>query len=174
MQRAFQRLLRDRGAATAVEFAFVAPLFFALVLSTFEVGWTMTQGMMLDRALDQTIRQVRLGGPDAPQTQEAIRGAICSKTPVILDCRNVLSVELVTIRTPADFPSDTARCIDRSGKVNPTLRFTTGNRSAMIMYVRACAVIDPLTPLIGLALALPKDSTGGYRLVSTSAFMNEP
>ena len=88
MQRAFRRLLRDRGAATAVEFAFVAPLFFALVLSTFEVGWTMTQGMMLDRALDQTIRQVRLGGPDAPQTQEAIRGAICSKTPVILDCRS--------------------------------------------------------------------------------------
>jgi hypothetical protein len=168
-----RRLLRDNTAVAAVEFAFVAPLFFALVFSTFEAGWTMTQGMLLDRALDETIRLVRLGGTEAPQTQDAIRAAICARTPIILDCGNVLSVEMVTIKTPADFPSDSARCIDRSGKVNPTLRFTPGER-ASIMYVRACAVIDPLTPLIGLALALPKDSTGGYHLVSISAFMNEP
>ncbi|WP_224000874.1 TadE/TadG family type IV pilus assembly protein [Aureimonas sp. SA4125] len=173
MRRALKSLLKDRKAATAVEFAFVAPLFFALVFSTIEAGWTMTQGMMLDRALDQTIRLVRLGSADAPKTQDAIRSAICSRTPVILDCRNVLSVEMVQINTPADFPTDAARCVDRSGAVNPTLRFSNGER-ASIMYVRACAVVDPVTPLMGLALALPKDSTGGYRLVSTSAFMNEP
>jgi len=42
------------------------------------------------------------------------------------------------------------------------------------MYVRACVVVDPLVPGIGLALHLPLDPTGGLAMVSYGAFTNEP
>ena len=163
----------DRSGAAALEFALLVPFFFALVFSTLEAGWIMTKAMMLDRAVDLTVRQIRIGATDAPTTQEAIRTAICARAAILLDCRNSLLVEMIEIDSPADFPDDTARCIDRSGTVAPIIRYSQGERSE-VMYIRACVVTDPLTPLIGLALALPKDATGGFSLVSASAFMNEP
>jgi hypothetical protein len=53
------------------------------------------------------------------------------------------------------------------------LRFNAGARSS-IVYVRACFVVSPLTPGMGLAMALSKDATGAVRIVSKSAFANEP
>lgn len=163
----------ERAGAAALEFALVAPLFLALVFSTFEAGWLMTKAMMLDRAVDLTVREIRIGAAGAPKTQEAIKAAICARTLVLPACFTALLVEMIPIESAADFPSDAARCVDRSGKVKPVIRYVEGERSE-VMYMRVCAVTDPLTPLLGLALALPKDSTGGFRLVSDTAFMNEP
>ena len=42
------------------------------------------------------------------------------------------------------------------------------------MFVRACFVVSPLTPGLGLGLALPKDETGALRIIAKSGFVNEP
>ena len=64
----WQRLaafLRASGGASAVEFALVVPMLFAIIFSTFEAGWLMTQTIMLDHALDRTVRELRTGRLDA-------------------------------------------------------------------------------------------------------------
>lgn len=170
--RGRRRIFGDRSGAAAIEFALVAPLFFAIVFSTIEAGWLMTKAIMLDRAVERTVRQLRLGTlPDI--SYDGVKRAICREAMIFSDCQNSLLVELIPIKTAGDLPANNATCVDRSGTIHPTIRFDPGARAEEV-FVRACIVVDPLTPFLGLGLALPKDASGGTSIVSSSAFMNEP
>ncbi len=166
------RLLGDRAGTAAIEFALVVPLLLVLVCSTLEAGWMMVQTIMLDRALDQTVRELRVGSFANP-TQESMRQQVCSKALVLHDCVNTLALELIPIVNEASYPVDSARCVNRDSAIAPVLRFTPGGRS-QTMFVRACFVVSPITPGLGLGLALPKDGTGALRIIAKSAFINEP
>jgi hypothetical protein len=167
--------LGDNSAAAAVEFALVVPMLLALVFSTIEAGWTMVQSIMLDRALDVTIRELRLGKIVNP-THALVRAEVCAKALVLQDCDTALTLEFIPI-TPVtsvtSYPTDATRCLDHAASLAPVLRFNAGNRAELV-FVRACFVVEPLTPGLGLGLALPKDSTGAYRIIAKSGFMNEP
>jgi hypothetical protein len=166
------RFGRDGRGVSAVEFALVAPMLFAVIFGTIEAGWTMVQSIMLDRALDTTVRSLRIGTLSNP-TQQSVRATICERAMVLADCVNTLALEFIPIVNAASYPTDNERCVDRSGAINPVLRFNTGARSETV-FVRACFVVEPLTPGLGLGLALPKDGTGAYRIISKSGFVNEP
>ncbi|MBB3949239.1 TadE/TadG family type IV pilus assembly protein [Aureimonas jatrophae] len=166
-----RRFGRDRSGVSAIEFAMIAPLFFALVFSTIETGWIMVRSTALDRALDIAVRQVRIG---AKPDQAAMKAAICANmTLVVHACASAMLVEMTTVSSATDIPSTGAKCIDRGSTVAQSGAYTTGTEQATL-FVRACLVADPLTPLIGVALALPKDALGGYWLVASSAFKKEP
>lgn len=167
------RLLGDCSGASAVEFALVVPMFLALVFSTLEGGWLMTRSILLDRALDQTVRLIRIGDPAAPKDHTAMKKALCARTLIVKNCEATMLVEMKEVKAAADMPTHAAICVDRGAKVQPTATFSTGSRSS-IMYVRACIVSDPVVPLIGLALQFEKDGKGGYHQTAVSAFMNEP
>lgn len=163
--------LSARGAA-AVEFALVAPMLLALIFSTLEAGWLMTQSVMLDHALDRSVRQVRIGTL-AGATPAQFRDTVCAAAMVLANCGQALAIELIPVKTGTDIPSDSARCVDRDSPIAPVLRYNPGGRSETV-FVRACFVVDPLTPFLGLALRMPKDDSGALRIVSMSAFANEP
>jgi Flp pilus assembly pilin Flp len=165
-------LRRDTRGAAAVEFALVVPLLLVLLFSTLEAGWVMLQSIMLDRALDMTVRELRIGSFTNP-TQEAMRRRVCERAMVLIGCEKALTLELIPIVTEASYPVDNARCVNRSSAIAPVLRFNGGAR-AEIVFVRACFVMSPITPGLGLAMALSKDEGGAMRLVSKSAFINEP
>lgn len=168
-----RRFLGDRLGAAAVEFALVVPMLLVLVCSTLEAGWVMVQTIMLDRALDQTVRELRVGTLANP-TQQTMLREVCRKAVVLNDCEHHMALELFPISAQGTgYPADTTRCINRGSAVAPTLRFTGGGRS-QVMFVRACYVVSPLTPGLGLGFALPKDDTGAMRIISKSGFMNEP
>jgi Flp pilus assembly pilin Flp len=167
-----RRFRRDDSGAATVEFVIIAPLVFVVVFSVFESGWLMTQYMMLDRGLDLAVRDVRLG-IDPEADHDSIRDAVCENAHILKDCRNSLVLEMIPIASAADVPSTTAPCVDRSSDDKTVTTFSTGTRSA-IMYVRACAIIDPIFPGMGLGLQLNKDATGGYALLASAAFVNEP
>lgn len=163
---------RDRSGAAAVEFALVAPIFFAIVFSTFEAGWMVIQSTMLDRAVDLAVREIRVGAVSAPKDQSQIKAAVCSQAYLLVNCSSGIVVEMTDVSSGA-LPSNGTPCIDRGSNVAPVVAFSPGQRGS-IMYVRACFTTDPITPLLGLALSLPKDGKGGYFLSSSSAFVNEP
>lgn len=167
-----RRFLRDRRGASALEFALIAPMLFAVLFGTIEAGWTMVQTIMLDRALDTTVRSLRIGSMVNP-TQQSVRDAICAHTVVLADCKTNLALEFIPVLNASSYPADNARCVDRSGKIKPVLRFDPGARKQTV-FVRACYVVSPLTPGLGLGLALPKDETGAYRIIAKSGFVNEP
>jgi hypothetical protein len=167
-----RRFRRNTLGASAVEFALVLPVFLALVLSTFEAGWLMVQSIMIDHALDKTIRDLRIG-LIADTSMQNVRKIVCSKARVLIRCERSLALEFIPITSAADYPTDNARCIDRTSEIEPVLRFNPGARMQTV-YVRACFVVNPITPFLGAGMSLPVDQRGEHRLIATSAFANEP
>lgn len=170
-RRILSRFRKDRKGAASVEFVLVAPMYFGFMFSMFEAGWLMTQSMMLERGLDITVRDLRLG-VQTDLSHDNFKSIICNNARIITDCQENMLLELVPIANSSQVPTTTV-CRDRTSNVDPVVTFNAGNRSD-IMYVRACVVIDPLIPGMGLGLHLPKDASGGFALVSYSAFVNEP
>lgn len=170
--RLIRLLRRDTRGAAAIEFALVVPILLAIVFATLEAGWLMVQTIMLDRALDLTVRELRIGSFIDP-TQEKMRDRICEKAVVLADCRKTLALELIPIVDASSYPTDDARCLERSTRIEPILRFNPGLRSQMV-FVRACYIVAPLTPTFALGLLLTKDRNGDVRLISKSGFINEP
>lgn len=174
------RFRADEHGGSTVEFVLVFPVFIALVLSVFEAGWLMTKSMMLDRGLEIAMRDIRLGSLGAGATSTAIKRKVCDNALILADCENVMILELRPIATGASFPTDDAPCVLRQedefgqlGYVNPQSDFNPGGRSELMM-VRACVIVDPIFPGMGLGLQLPKDESGGVQMTAISAFINEP
>ncbi len=165
-------LLKDRSGAAALEFALVVPFLLLTIMATLEAGWTMVQTIMLDRALDQTVRELRIGSLPNP-TQASLRRRVCEHALVLNDCNNTLALELFRIQGTSGYPSDDTRCVNRSSSAAPVLRFAQAGR-AEVMFVRACFVVRPITPGLGLGLALRRDESGDMRIISKSGFVNEP
>ena len=165
---------RDEKANASVEFVMIAPLYLAAVLSVFESGWLMTKNMMLERGLDQTVREIRLGTSGLTQHNE-FKDRVCTYARILKDCENTMLLEVTPILTAANIPSGAATCRDRAAPPpNPaSLNFNLGSRGDT-MYVRACVIVDPIFPGLGLGLQLPKDGTGGFQMIAYSAFVNEP
>jgi len=165
-------VVSDQSGATAIEFALIAPLFFAIIFSTFEAGWMVIEATMLDRAVDLAVRDIRIGSTTAAKNQDQIKAAVCKQAFMLPGCDSSIVVEMTDISS-GTLPSSDTPCVDRGSKVSPVVAFSPGQRGS-IMYVRACFTTDPITPLLGLALSVPKDGKGGYFLSSSSAFVNEP
>lgn len=175
-----QGFARREDGVASMEFVLMLPAFMFIFMSTFESGLLMTRYIMLERALDMTVRDLRLGAFVFPtnatdqEKHDKIKKAICDKTVMFEDCMNIVMLELRPVSRTTWAPLNVAAsCIDRSAAVNPPQSLDLGGSDEM-MLVRACAVFDPLFPNTGIAMTLPKDVTGGYDLVATSAFVNEP
>lgn len=164
---------RDEGAVT-VEFVIVFPVFMTLFVSVFESGLMMTKLTMLDRALDLTVRQIRLAPESTAITHDAVKAMICANTVIIDDCEESLQLEMVEVSSSTwTMPDSTIDCVDRAAEIEPVVNFSAGGENDII-FVRACVVVDPMFPNLGLGLILTKDPTGGVRLTASSAFANEP
>ncbi|MFQ5622883.1 MAG: TadE/TadG family type IV pilus assembly protein [Paracoccaceae bacterium] len=161
----------DEGSAT-VEFVLIAPFLLAIVLSVFESGWLMTKYMMLDRGLDMAIRDVRLM-TTPNMTHDQLKTKICDYSLLFRDCETTLIVELVPVDFTTPYPANQPRCYDRTGIIAPVIDYTAAGYE-QIMFVRACVITDPMFPGIGLGLQLQKDASGGFQMISYSAFMSEP
>ncbi|WP_233192664.1 TadE/TadG family type IV pilus assembly protein [Acidimangrovimonas sediminis] len=165
---------REDGVAS-VEFVLVLPVLFVLFLSSVEAGFLQLRYVMLERGLDMTVRELRLGEISSP-THDKVKDEICRLATVIPDCVNSLMVELKPVDTSTWTGLDaSATCIDRSEPIatQQPPNFDPGTDDDL-MIIRACAVFDPLFPTTGLGLQLTKDATGAYKLVAASAFVNEP
>jgi hypothetical protein len=165
-------LLGDKAGAAAVEFALVAPLFFAMIFSVIELGWTMTKQMMLDRAMDIVVRELRIGRTEG-FTKDYVRQRICGEAAIFTNCEEEMLVEMVPIPAGSSYPDTNATCATGSTAVKPVTKFNPGLRSEVV-FIRACVNVIPLTPGIGLGLRLRYNQDAGFFMTSESALLNEP
>jgi hypothetical protein len=170
----FRALLHRAGGTdgnASVEFVVVFPILFYIFIATVETGVTMTKTVLIDRALDLAVRPVRLG---TALNHQQMKERVCDNMLMMSDCSTILRLEMRPIDTVTFEPLGTQPdCYDRAEEVQPDVGFDIGAPDNL-MLLRACAVIDPLFPLTGVGLYLPKDNTGGYQLIALSAFVNEP
>lgn len=173
LRRGLRRLWRNQAGNVTVEFAITFPAIITIMLSGLELGFVTLQHAMLERALDMTVRDIRLGTGSAPQHDD-IKEIICARASFIADCNNALRLEMIQVDPRAWSGIDeTPDCTDRSEEVAPVRNFVNG-QSNDLMILRACAKIDPVFPTSGLGQSLAKDAYGQYALTSTTIFVQEP
>ncbi|MFT7058327.1 MAG: Flp pilus assembly protein TadG [Pseudorhodobacter sp.] len=162
----------ENGTAS-LEFVLVIPLLLMVFMASFESGLLMTRHLMLEQAVDITMRNLRIGAYPNP-THDLIKQEICDRTVILKDCSANIRVELTSVNTSSwALPSGSTTCVDRSRDVQPSLNFNPGNASE-VMLVRVCVIQDSIFPTAGIGLSLERENGGGYGLISISAFVNEP
>jgi len=189
MMRFLRRFGRSEDGAATIEFLIWFLVFWSMLMFAFEQGMYLARQVVLDRAVDMTAREVRLGLLDdieemldpslseAERTRrlhDAIKDRVCQYSFMIPDCRNQVKLELQR-RNPRDWNSFAAGadCVDRSDPGVPDFRFEPGE-SNDLMVLRACALIDPYFPTTGLGARLGRGSGGAFALVAVQSFAIEP
>ena len=163
----------DKGSAV-VPFAMWTPLMVGIALSTIELGALTMRHVALERALDQTVREVKLG-TGRNYTHDQLKTKICDRASVLVNCQETLQLEMVTLNMRSwREPEANADCVDTStGEVTPQRTFEHGQEHETMM-LRACYKYRPISPTSYLAAELPKDAQGYTALVSTASFVHEP
>lgn len=153
------------------------PLIIAVFMMGFESGYYMVRNVMLERAVDIAIRDVRLGNGKVPNFAD-LKVNICNNAGLLPDCVNSIQIEMQEIAIApggtAPMQSD-AKCVDRQS-TEDSLTGTTydvGQINSM-MIVRVCTLQQPLFPTTSIGAGLGVDSEGNYAMVATTAFVTEP
>lgn len=168
------RRFRDcEDGSSTVEFAIVIPAFLMILMSTVELGLINIRHSQLERALDETVRTLRLS-TGANLTHNQIRDEICTRSGFIEDCTTSLRLELVQM-DPYNWTAlpAAADCVDRVENVQPVRSFRNG-LSNELMVIRACMKFNPVFPTWGLGGSIEKDADGRISLFAASAFVQEP
>ncbi|GGE00273.1 Flp pilus assembly protein TadG [Gemmobacter megaterium] len=163
----------EQGSVT-LDFVLMLPLVLTILLASFEAGYSMLRLVMLERALDITVRDLRVGAMGTSPTHDQVRDRFCDEVMLMPACRSELKLEMRLINR-ANWTGFTTSptCIDRTTNINPALSFTQGGTND-IVTIRACAVFDPFFPTTRFGLRLDLDASGGYQLAANSTFVNEP
>jgi Flp pilus assembly protein TadG len=164
---------REDGSIT-VDFVLVLPVYLAILLSSFEAGYSMVRLVMMERALDITVRDLRVGAMGDAPTHAIVRTKFCQEMVLMPNCMTEVKLEMrVVNRTTWTGFSTPATCVDRTTVIEPVLQFTQGG-SNEIVTIRSCAVFDPFFPTTRWGLGLQRDASGGYQMASMTVFVNEP
>lgn len=176
MIRFLKRLARDfrrEDGTASIEFLFAIPTLMVVFMASCESGYFMVRHVMLERAVDMTMRDLRLGLL-GDISHNDLRTLICSRTVVIHNCASNLKIELTPISTTTwALPTTPPTCIDRSVAIEPVTTYVRGGSSEPVI-VRVCARQNAMFPSTGVGLGLQQDAQGGYALVARSVFVNEP
>ncbi len=172
LDRIASALRREDGTAS-MEFVLMVPVILLIFMSSFESGLLMTREILLEQAVDKTMRELRLG--HLPTVTNAVLSKeICSRTIIFPDCAHNIVIELDRINTTTwAIPTDITRCVNSSAPAQPVVTMNAGQENEL-MLVRVCVSLPAMIPGMGLAPAMPLDSLGNYILLARSAFVVEP
>jgi hypothetical protein len=167
------RAAQDEEGTATIPFLLFMPFFMMLVCSSVEMGMMMVRTVMLERAVDMSVRGLRLGFW-SPPTHDELKRTICNQAGLIPDCMRALLIELRPVDKTTWQPLGSGpTCVDRSQPIQPVTTFVAGGENDM-MLLRACAKVRPLFPAFGAGAGFPKDGYGTVAIVSSTAFVNEP
>lgn len=173
-RRKWIRIVRNRDGSAAIEFAIVAPVFLAIIMSTFEVGWFYFANSQIDAAVLDASRLVRTGSPQQTGVdKDEFFSIVCPRISFLGPCDSRLTVEVKTYLSFTDLANDTAGavCKDEDPTVVNAIPYDPGTEQS-IVRVRLCFLYDTINPAIGVNLA--ESENGRRALVSTYVFRNEP
>ncbi|WP_342669449.1 TadE/TadG family type IV pilus assembly protein [Aestuariivita boseongensis] len=173
LTKPFRGFFRKEDGNATIEFAILFVPMFSTLMWAVELGMIHINHSMLERAVDSTVRDLRLGTGTAPQHAQ-IRDMICDRAMFIDDCSTTVRLEMIRI-DPFNWqnPPTDIDCIDATQPIEPVRSFVNG-ASNELMFLRVCAKYDPILPHIGLSQSLDLDGNLMFPLVATAAFVQEP
>ncbi|SHK29304.1 Flp pilus assembly protein TadG [Bradyrhizobium lablabi] len=166
-----RRFRRSRRGSTAVEFALVAPMFFALLFAILETAMVFFAGQVLETMAQDGARMIMTGQAQTAKYQQAdFQSYVCNQIPILFSCAN-LSIDVKSY--PAFSNVVLSSQIDSGGCFDPTgIGYNPGGPS-QIVVVR----LFYQWPMIvtGLGYNISSLCGGSKRLLTAAAaFQTEP
>jgi Flp pilus assembly protein TadG len=166
----FYRFRRNRRGSAAVEFALVAPVFFALLFAIIETGLMFFASQVLETITQDSARMILTGqAQTASYTQAQFKTYVCSQIPALFTCDNIyVDVESY----PSGFASVTINSqIDASNNFINNMQYNPGGPGDIVV-VR----LFYQWPLFVTGLGYNISNLAGSKrlLTATAAFRNEP
>ncbi|GHB45277.1 hypothetical protein GCM10007094_38340 [Pseudovibrio japonicus] len=168
----FARLRADDKGVTAIEFAFIAPVLFLVVMAIIELGLSLLVEVVLDNAVADAARQIRTGQVHQEEGFNAasFKNAILEKGGGLLKAvENDIYIDVEAFENFGDIPEPQPLVED--GEVVMEQGWAKGERNEVVLVRVLCAwpmFTSKMMEIFGT-------TTGGKRLlVSTEIFRNEP
>ena len=165
-----RRFRRNRRGSAAVEFALVAPIFFAVLFAIIELSLVFFASQMLETVTQDTARLIMTGqAQNASYTQASFKDAVCAKLVVMFDC---LSGVYIDVRSYPEFASiNISPPVDASGSFVNTMKYCPG-KDGDVVVVR----LFYQWPIFVTGLGFNLSNLGSNKrlLTATAAFQNEP
>ena len=174
-RRPLRAALRDfataTGASTAVEFAFIAPVLFALLLAMTQIAVIFIAESYIQTVAETTERQI-LTNQYTSLTADQIRAQVCSNVSALFS--NCASNMIISLQAAPSTPAGIAAAMptfDSNGNLTsvPPIQTISQNTQALLIIMYKWPVIaGPLGAVFG-SLA-----DGTYLLTATEVFQTEP
>jgi Flp pilus assembly protein TadG len=168
--KALRRFRRNRRGSAAVEFALVAPVFFALLFAIIETAIVFFAGQVLETVTQDSARMIMTGqAQNAGYTQAQFKTYVCGKISVLFDCVNGIYVD---VKSYPGFSSVSINDPIDSGKnFVPPNNYSPGGPGDIVV-VRLFYQWPLFVTGLGYNIS---NLSGSKRLLSaTAAFRNEP
>jgi Flp pilus assembly protein TadG len=164
-----RRFRRNRRGSAAVEFALVAPVFFALLFAIIETALVFFAGQVLETITQNSARQILTGqAQTAGSTQAQFATYVCNQVPALFNCANIfIDVESY----PAFSSVAIASHIDGSNNFVNNMQYSPGGPGDIVVVQ-----LFYQWPLFVTGLGYNISNLSGSKrlLVATAAFRNEP
>ncbi len=167
----------EHGGAS-VEFVILLPLFLMVFISSFEASVYLVRQVLMERALDIAVREVRL---DTGETvsQGEVRFTVCERARILPNCMDNMTIEMTVVSTDTyELPADDAPCTDEIDTVAPPADFAA-ERVGRLVLIRACYAVRPILSNSSFAMTrtlastLVSDHDGAIRMTTATAFVVE-
>jgi Flp pilus assembly protein TadG len=168
-RRLFRRFRRNRRGSAALEFALVAPVFFALLFAIIETALMFFASQVLETITQDSARMILTGqAQQASYTQAQFATYVCSQVPALFDCNKIY----IDVESFSSFANVTiANQIDASGNFINNMQYSPGG-AGDIVVVRLFYQWPIFVTGLGYNIA---NLSGSKRLLTASAaFKNEP
>ena len=182
LRKALLRFRGNRRGSAAVEFALVAPMFFALLFAIIETALMFFSSQVLETIAQDSARAILTGQAQAqggsvaacqsaPNTvaacdQTTFKTFVCSKIPALFDCSKLY----VDVVSTGSFGTLSLTNFGNSCTFNPTGMQYSAGTSGQVVVVR----LFYQWPLIVTGLGYNMGCNNKRLMVATVAFKNEP
>lgn len=176
-----KRFKKDEDGATAVEFAFVALPFFALLFGIMELAIVFFVNSALVHATAEAGRLIRVGNFQACGGADEFKALVCGNMKGMANCWKNVRIDVVegdSFKTivlpdiPPVEPRDDTKTGDEAIPQTPNGTFET-SASGDTLVVRSILYYRLALPPLLTRLDNPSGS-GARTMVATTAFRNEP
>ncbi len=167
---AVRRLVRREDGTVAIEFAFVAMPFFALLVATIETSLIFFAGQTLETAVADSARMIMtLQAQNSGYDYNAFKAQICSRIHALFDCANGVKLD---VNTASAFSGvNTSQPLDANGNLTISNTYNPGGPGDIVV-VRVVYQWPVWAQFFGINLINASGNT--KLLMSTAVFRNEP
>jgi Flp pilus assembly protein TadG len=170
-----RRFRRNRRGSAAVEFALVAPMFFAVLFAIIELALVFFSSQILETVTQDTARLIMTGqAQNAAYTQAKFKQEVCAKLIVMFDCLNGVSIDVQSYKafSSVDIADPIVTDpIDKKKDFVPPNNYLPGGPGDIVV-VRLFYKWPLFVTGLGFNLANLRDNK--RLLTATAAFQNEP